>query len=284
MNVVRSVPEMRAQADGIRRGGHRLGLVPTMGYLHEGHLALVRESIRRCEFTLVSIFVNPTQFGPHEDFSTYPRDIERDCRLCEQAGADSVFIPPVDEMYAPDRSVTVEEDSLSRGLCGASRPGHFRGVCTVVAKLFNIVRPDVAVFGQKDAQQLAVIRRLTRDLNFPIEIVGVPIVREADGLAMSSRNVHLSPDERGQATGLNRVLRHAEQAIRDGMRDAVLLREDMDAFLGRDYPGVRVEYIAFVDADTLEPRTTVTGATLIALAARVGETRLIDNTVVQGRG
>jgi len=280
MKVTSSVAEMVALADGYRSRGQRIGLVPTMGYLHQGHLSLVRESAARSDVTVVSLFVNPVQFGPGEDFSAYPRDFERDCRLCREAGVAVVFSPSAEAMYAPDRSVTVEERSLSSGLCGASRPGHFTGVCTVVAKLFNIVRPDVAVFGRKDAQQLAVIRRMVRDLNIPVEIVGAPIVREADGLAMSSRNVYLSEAEREQALGLNRVLEFTAGQVREEVRDAGRLRAAMQAFLRDGYPGVAIEYIAIVDAETLAPRKTVAGDTLVAIAARVGRTRLIDNVTL----
>lgn len=280
MKVVTSVGEMVALSNTFRRDGLRIGLVPTMGYLHAGHLSLVRASADRCDATVVSIFVNPVQFGANEDFSAYPRDFERDCRLCREAGVAAVFAPPVADMYAQDRSVTVEERLLSSGLCGASRPGHFAGVCTVVAKLFNIVRPDVAVFGRKDAQQLAVIRRLVRDLDFQVEIVGAPIVREADGLAMSSRNVYLSKAERAQALGLNRVLTFAAGQVREGQCTAGALREAMMALLASAYPGVEVDYIAIVDAATLSPRETVSGDTLLAIAARVGRTRLIDNLTI----
>jgi pantoate--beta-alanine ligase len=277
MKVVTSVAAMVAQSNAFRTKGWRVGLVPTMGYLHEGHLSLVRASSARCEATVVSLFVNPVQFGANEDFSTYPRDFERDCRLCREAGVAVVFAPHAGDMYAADRSVTVEERALSSGLCGASRPGHFAGVCTVVAKLFNIVRPDVAVFGQKDAQQLAVIRRMVRDLDFQVEIVGAPIVREADGLAMSSRNVYLSAAERAQALGLNRVLAFAARQVEEGQRAAGPLREAMTAFLAGSYPGVAVDYIAIVDAATLAPLEVLEGDTLLAIAARVGRTRLIDN-------
>jgi len=280
MKVATSVEEMSGLSDAFRGRGLRIGLVPTMGYLHEGHLSLVRESAGRCDVTVVSNFVNPVQFGANEDFSAYPRDFERDCRLCREAGVAVVFSPVPEAMYAADRSVTVLEEALSQGLCGASRPGHFAGVCTVVAKLFNIVRPDTAVFGQKDAQQLAVIRRMVRDLNFPVEVVGAPIVREADGLAMSSRNVYLSAGERVQALGLNRVLSMAAGLVRDGQRDALQLREAMAAFLRCGYPGVDVEYIAIVDAATLVPLVAVAGDTLLAIAARVGRTRLIDNMTI----
>lgn len=281
MKIASSVNGMAEMVDGFRRDGRRVGLVPTMGYLHEGHLSLIRESASRCDVTVVSIFVNPVQFGANEDFSTYPRDFERDCRLCREAGVHVVFNPPVDDMYAPDRSITVAEERLSTGLCGASRPGHFAGVCTVVAKLFNIVRPDVAVFGRKDAQQLAVIRRMVRDLNFRLEIVGAPIVREPDGLAMSSRNVYLSGADRAQALGLHRALDVAVAEAARGWRDTASLQEIVALFLRNGYPGIDVEYIAFVDAETLESRHSLDeGVTLLALAAKVGKTRLIDNVLI----
>lgn len=280
MNRIETVSEMAATADAFRRRGLRIGLVPTMGYLHAGHLSLVRESASRCDVTVVSIFVNPVQFGANEDFSSYPRDLDRDCGMCREAGVDAVFCPSAVEMYASDRSTVVVEQSLSAGLCGASRPGHFAGVCTVVAKLFNIVRPDVAVFGQKDAQQLAVIRRMARDLNFRLEIIGAPIVREADGLAMSSRNMYLSALEREQALGLSRVLVLAASLIRGGLRDTGRLRVAMEDFLCLHYSGVAVEYIVFADAVTLEPLETVATGTLLAIAARVGQTRLIDNVTL----
>lgn len=280
MNRIGTVSGMAAAADAARRRGLRIGLVPTMGALHAGHLSLVRESVSRCDITVVSIFVNPVQFGPDEDFANYPRDLDRDCAMCGEAGVDMVFCPSSAEMYAPDRSVGVVEQTLSAGLCGASRPGHFSGVCTVVAKLFNIVQPDVAVFGRKDAQQLAVIRRMVRDLNFRLEVVGAPIVREADGLAMSSRNVYLSESERGQALGLSRALALASSLVREGVRDAGHLRLAVGDFLCREYPGVAVEYIALTDAETLAPLETVGPGALLALAARVGRTRLIDNVTL----
>jgi pantoate--beta-alanine ligase len=280
MKIVESVAEMASLSDRFRAEGKRIGFVPTMGYLHDGHLSLVRRSRQISDVTIVSIFVNPVQFGPNEDFSTYPRDFERDCHLCRDAGVTVVFSPLSDQMYAPDRSVSVVESALSGGLCGASRPGHFTGVCTVVTKLFNIVRPHVAVFGQKDAQQLAVIRRMVRDLNIQTDIVGAPIVRESDGLALSSRNVYLAPQEREQAIGLCRVLFMAEDRVGEGMRDVALLREQMLEFLKTRFPLVDVEYIAIVDAETLTPCTTIGGETLLAIAASVGKTRLIDNVIV----
>ncbi len=280
MKIVATVAEMMAQSAKFQQQGMRVGLVPTLGFLHDGHLALVRECVSRCNVTVVSVFVNPVQFGKNEDYLSYPRDVDRDCRLCDQAGADVVFNPAVDDMYMQDRSVTVREHNISMGLCGKTRPGHFEGVCTVVAKLLNIVRPDLAVFGQKDAQQLAVIRRMVRDLSYPVEITAVPIVRETDGLAMSSRNIYLSADDRVQAAGLNRVLRYAEAEAAKGRRVVTALRERMVTFLHQEYPAVRIDYITFVNSDTFEPVESADAGTLIALAAVVGTTRLIDNTVI----
>ncbi|HAS81241.1 MAG TPA: pantoate--beta-alanine ligase [Verrucomicrobia bacterium] len=281
MKVVTTVQEMEALSDTFRRDGLRIGFVPTMGYLHEGHISLVRESAAQCDVTVVSIFVNPVQFGPNEDFSRYPRDIERDCQLCRDAGVAVAFIPPVAEIYAADRSILIEERLLSTGLCGASRPGHFAGVCTVVAKLFNIVNPHVAVFGQKDAQQLAVIRRMVRDLNFRVVVVGAPIVREPDGLAMSSRNVYLSAAERQQALGLSKALALAAEHITRDIRSTVALTATLRKFLQDGYPGILEEYITFVDPATLAPLTDLPpGPVLLALAAKVGRTRLIDNALL----
>ena len=240
-------------------------------------MRLARQS---SDILVVSLFVNPTQFGPGEDLDQYPRDFERDAQLCESCGVDVLFFPPVDEMYAPDSSVYVDEDFLSRGLCGASRKGHFRGVLTVVAKLFNMVMPNVAVFGQKDAQQAALIRRMVRDLNFPIDIVVAPIVREAGGLAMSSRNTYLSPGERSQALWISRALKRAESLIASGMRSHTAVEDAMRALLHAEAPMVEVEYIAIVDGDSLAPVEQAVPGTLIAVAARVGKTRLIDNVRV----
>ncbi len=281
MKVVSTVQEMMALSDAFRREGLRIGFVPTMGYLHQGHISLVRESAARCDVTVVSIFVNPVQFGPNEDFSRYPRAIERDCQLCREAGVSVAFIPPVEEIYAADRSILIEERQLSTGLCGAARPGHFAGVCTVVAKLFNIVNPHVAVFGQKDAQQLAVIRRMVRDLNVRVEVVGAPIVREPDGLAMSSRNVYLTAAERQQALGLSKALALATAHINQGIRSTAALTATLRSFLQKDYPGVQEEYITFADPATLSPLEHLPpGLVLLALAARVGRTRLIDNALL----
>lgn len=250
-----------------------------MGCLHEGHLSLVKLARARADFVVLSIFVNPIQFLPGEDFFRYPRPVERDEALCLSAGVDVLFYPDVDQMYAPDHSVMIEETLLSKGLCGASRPGHFTGVATVVVKLLNIVMPDVAVFGQKDAQQLRVIQRLIRDLNIPVDLIPGPIVREWDGLAMSSRNRYLTPVEHQDALCLRRSLDHVENRVREGELTVETLRTELAQRLAR-VPSVRVEYIEFVDNETLCPVERVEGAVLVALAIRIGSTRLIDNTVL----
>ncbi len=257
-----------------------VGLVPTMGFLHEGHLSLVRRCRAENATTVVSIFVNPLQFGPREDLSTYPRDLDRDRDLLAQAGADLIFAPDPSAMYAPDASTFVEETRLSTGMCGATRPGHFRGVCTVVLKLFHIVQPQRAYFGEKDFQQLQVIRRMTRDLDVPVDVVGCPLVREADGLARSSRNVYLSPEERLRALALSRSLGHARDLVARGERSASALRHAVESFLQQD-PALEVDYVVVKNADTLEDAGNLAGRVLVALAVRVGKTRLIDNAVLE---
>ena len=256
-----------------------LGLVPTMGYLHKGHLSLVSRARAECRSVAVSIFVNPTQFGPAEDLAQYPRDLERDLRQLEAAGADMVWTPTPEIMYPTGYQTWVEVEKVTQGLEGAQRPGHFRGVATVVSKLFNAVRPAKAYFGQKDAQQAAVIRQMTRDLNFPIEIVVCPIVREADGLAMSSRNVYLSPGERRAATVLYRALNEAQAAYKGGERRADALRDVMQKTLAEE-PLAKVQYVSCADYDTLRELDKVTGKTLLSMAVFFGKTRLIDNTVL----
>ena len=279
MHAITTIPEMRAFTAAARRAGKSIGFVPTMGFLHEGHLSLVGKAKELADLVVVSIFVNPTQFGPNEDFEKYPRDAARDEELCRNAGVDIIFLPGADDMYASDRSVWVEETSLSGDLCGASRPGHFRGVATVVAKLFNVVQPDLAVFGMKDAQQLRVIQRMVRDLDFPVEIVAGPTVREPDGLAMSSRNRYLSDDERATALSICRSLSAAEELYEAGERGARALEQTVSGILD-NAAGLDVEYIKVVDFESLQPVETVTRPTLIAIAARVGDTRLIDNVLV----
>lgn len=279
MNIIQSAAEMQQTALEYRAKGRRIGFVPTMGFLHDGHLSLIKAARTRADIVVVSIFVNPLQFGPREDFSRYPRDFERDERLCREAGADIVFYPSTSELYAADHSVYVQDEKLSNGLCGASRPGHFRGVTTVVAKLFNIVLPHLAVFGQKDAQQLRIIRRMVRDLNFPVEIVAGPTLREPDGLAMSSRNVLLQPAERQAATCLRRALDLAERLYSEGERDADILSRAMKKVI-EAAPGARVDYVQVVDDETLEPVIEIERPALVALAVFFSATRLIDNTVL----
>ncbi len=281
MRILRLAEEARAFSRSARAGGETVALVPTMGYLHEGHLSLVRLAHRRASRVLATIFVNPLQFGPEEDLSRYPRDFERDRDLLEREGVDALFAPEVAEMYPAGACTRVVVDGpLTEGLCGTRRPGHFAGVATVVAKLFALSEPDVAVFGQKDAQQAAVIRRMTRDLNLPVEIVVAPIVREADGLAMSSRNVYLSPDERSQAVVLRRALTSAEASVGAGERRTSVLLEIVRREIA-SAPLARLDYAEIVDAETLVPAERVSAPSLLALAAYFGSTRLIDNTVLQ---
>ena len=279
MNVFASVQGMQQCALGQKKAGHRIGLIPTMGFLHEGHLSLVALARKRTDWVVLSIFVNPIQFMPGEDFLQYPRNFERDEALCEQAGVDLVFYPDQKEMYSTDHSVFVEETSLSSGICGASRPGHFKGVTTVVAKLFNIVMPDVAVFGQKDAQQCRVIQRMVRDLNINVEIVVGPIVREPDGLAMSSRNRYLSPSGRKKALCLRHSLDLAEKMVQAGERTVSVIQEAVWATLSSE-PEANIDYVAFLDHETLTPVLLIQRPVLLALAVRIGATRLIDNTVL----
>jgi pantoate--beta-alanine ligase len=280
IQVVTSVREMQRIADETRRRGIIIGLVPTMGFLHEGHLSLIRRSKDEAELTVVSIFVNPLQFGPHEDFDRYPRAFEHDTDLVGQAGGDIVFAPGHEEMYPQGFTTFVEVQRLTEGLCGASRPGHFRGVTTVVAKLFCTVKPHIAVFGQKDAQQAVVIKRMVQDLNFDVKIIVCPTVREEDGLAMSSRNAYLSPAERNDATVLYASLRLAEEMIGQGVRDAQQIVETMRRLI-LSKPSARIDYIAVVDGHSLEPLLEVRDGAMILLAVWIGQTRLIDNVVVE---
>jgi len=279
MQICATIPEARAASRDAHSSGKRLGLVPTMGALHEGHLSLVRAAKAQCDSVAVSIFVNPTQFGPTEDLSKYPRQFDRDCQLLEKEGVDVLFAPSVDEMY-PDGQVSwVLVEGLSEKLDGRSRPGHFRGVTTIVAKLFHILEPDAAFFGQKDAAQLAVIRRMVRDLNFPVEIVACPIVREPDGLAMSSRNAYLNREERAQALVLQHSLQQMQQEFQNGERIAAKLISSAKKVFARE-PQVALDYLEIVDPDTLDPVERISQQTLVAVAAYVGSTRLLDNLVL----
>lgn len=280
MEITGSISEVRAQVKEWRRQGLSVGLVPTMGYLHEGHKSLIDRAVAENDRVVVSDFVNPIQFGVNEDLSTYPRDIEADKKLCEAAGADLIFHPEPEEMYAPDFSTYVETEHVSAGLCGKTRPTHFRGVCTVVSKLFHIVMPDKAYFGQKDAQQLAVIRRMVRDLNMDIEIVGCPIIREADGLAKSSRNTYLNPQERKAALVLSRAIFHGEEMVKNGERQADKIVGEMKEILGSE-PLAKIDYVEMVDADSIEPIEKASGRVLAAMAVYIGTTRLIDNFIVE---
>jgi pantoate--beta-alanine ligase len=282
MRIARTIPEARAAVAEFRAQARFVGLVPTMGALHAGHLSLVRAARTTCDAVVATIFVNPTQFGPNEDYSSYPRTFEADRALLETEGVDLLFAPEVEEMYPEGFCTAIEVEGISDRLDGASRPGHFRGVATVVAKLFNIVAPDKAFFGQKDAAQIAVLRRMVRDLNFPLELVVCPIVRDADGLALSSRNRYLSPEDRRHALALSRSLRHIQERIAAGVHDAATLLEAGRALLDHEQ-GVRVDYFRIVDPDTLEDRADVRSGALVAIAAWVGFARLIDNVLIPPR-
>ncbi len=276
MRTVKSVSTMKALAREWRREGKRIGFVPTMGYLHEGHLSLVRESKARTDVTVVSIFVNPTQFGPNEDFSKYPRDLAKDSAYLKEAGVDALFYPEAAEIYPPGYRTSVEVEGLQDKLCGRSRPGHFRGVATVVLKLFDIVGPDFAFFGAKDAQQVLIIERMAADLDLDVEVVTCPIVREPDGLALSSRNAYLGPAERRAARVLSTSLRWAEKAVAAGERDAARLVAGIRGVIEAE-PLARIDYAEAVDPGTLEPVAELRGEVLVALAVFIGSTRLIDN-------
>jgi len=280
VELVHTTAELRSRVCAARSRGEIIGVAPTMGALHAGHQSLIRRAREECGFVVVTLFVNPTQFGPNEDLSRYPRDLDGDARASASAGADLLFAPPPEEVYPPGYATAVTVEGLTAGLCGRSRPTHFRGVATVVAKLFNMVQPDRAYFGEKDYQQLQVIRRMARDLDFPVEIVPCPIVREPDGLAMSSRNRYLSPEERQAALGLSQGLGAAEALFEQGERDAAALMGAVRAVLEADSL-VRMDYVELVDADSLAPQERVEAPALLAVAAHVGATRLIDNTVLR---
>lgn len=282
MEILRTISEVRNVVSGAKREGKRIGFVPTMGALHEGHMSLVEEAKKRSGLVIVSIFVNPTQFGPGEDLDKYPRTLDSDLEKCRLEGVDVVFAPAADEMY-PEKNLTwVKVDKITEGLCGDSRPGHFRGVCTVCTKLFNIVQPDAACFGQKDAQQAAVIKRMVRDLNMPLEIVVCPTVREADGLAVSSRNAYLSRQHRLDASLLYKSLKAAETLITQGEKDVDKVVCKIRNVLS-EKNSIEVEYINVVDLKTLEPVERIKGENLVAVAVKIDSTRLIDNIVVDGR-
>ena len=281
MIIATTIAQVRAQVAAWKKEGLTVGLVPTMGYLHEGHASLVEEAVRQCDRVVASDFVNPTQFGPNEDLEAYPRDFDRDCALLEEHGCAMVFHPAVEEMYAPGAATYVEILSdMPKQLCGKTRPIHFRGVCTVVSKLFNIVTPDKAFFGQKDAQQLAIIRRMVRDMSYGIEIVGCPIVREADGLAKSSRNTYLSAEERKAALVLSKAVFLGEKLVREGETEADKLVSEMKACIEAEKLA-KIDYVSAVDAVTMESVHRIDRPVLVAMAVYIGKTRLIDNFLTE---
>lgn len=278
MIVVDKIDDVRKIVKKQKSQGMSIGLVPTMGYLHEGHLSLVKKAKENSDFVCASIFVNPIQFGPNEDYDKYPRDVKRDVKLLEENGCDLVFIPSVEEMYPNERLTTVSVSKITNKLCGAYRPGHFDGVCTVVTKLFDIFTPDIAVFGQKDAQQVAVIKKMVDDLNIPVKIIKAPIVREKDGLALSSRNIYLDADERKAALVLSKSLKEAKIMLEKGEKNASLIINIVKEVLKQE-PLCEIQYVSCVHPDTLEDLTTIDDKALIALACYIGKTRLIDNLV-----
>ncbi len=280
VKVCRSIGEIKSFVRSAKSSGNTIGLVPTMGYFHQGHLSLMRLARQECQIVVVSLFVNPTQFGPGEDLLDYPRDFERDIDMASQEGVDIIFAPEPGEMYPSGYQTYIEVGEITTPLCGRSRPGHFRGVATIVNKLLNLVEPDRAYFGQKDAQQVMVIKQMVRDLNMNVKIVNAPIVREDDGLAMSSRNVYLSTAERKAATILSRSLQGAEQAVNNGETDALTLRKQITEKIGSESLA-DVDYVEILSIPDLEPIQVLNGQVLIALAVRFGKTRLIDNAIVE---
>lgn len=282
METLTDIAAMRRWSGAARAAGKRIGLVPTMGYLHAGHISLVRLARERSDAVVASIFVNPTQFGPNEDLAAYPRDLERDAEMLRDAGAEALFLPTAAAMYPEGHQTWVTVAEVTRGMCGASRPVHFRGVATIVTKLFNIVTPHVAVFGCKDFQQLVTIRRLVSDLDFDIEIVGGPIVREDDGVAMSSRNAYLTPAERVAARGLSRAIAAARERVAAGERSAAKLRSTVEACIAAE-PLARLDYAVLVDPESLKEIDVLDGPVLLAIAAQIGRARLIDNEVLNER-
>jgi pantoate--beta-alanine ligase len=283
MLILTSAAEVTAVSKEVHRAGKRVGFVPTMGALHEGHLSLVRSASSQTDVVIASVFVNPTQFGPNEDFSKYPRNAEKDSAMLAAEKTDYLFLPSVEEMYPSGATTWVEVEGLSEKLDGRSRPGHFRGVTTVVAKLFNIVQPDFAFFGQKDAAQVAIVNKMVRDLNFDVRIVVCPIVRELDGLAMSSRNAYLNPEQRKQALVLYRSLMRVQTLADQGESSAARLRVAGEQLMAEE-PAVKLDYFEIVNRDTLDPVDDIAGGALVAVAAYAGSTRLIDNIVVTGKG
>ncbi|WP_028315813.1 pantoate--beta-alanine ligase [Desulfatibacillum aliphaticivorans] len=280
MEIISDKAAMAARSEAVRREGKTIAFVPTMGYLHEGHLSLLKKGRSLCDYLVLSIFVNPTQFGPNEDLDAYPRDEERDQKVAREAGVDAIFMPNNEMMYGPNYQTYVALEKLPNHLCGLSRPVHFRGVATVVTKLFNIVRPHTAIFGEKDFQQLAVIRQMVKDLDFGIEIIGGPTVREPDGLAMSSRNAYLTPEQRKDAPALYKSLNQAQEMVSAGEKSAaVILEKASETILA--VPGAEIDYAKLCDPATLDDVEAIAGPTLMALAVKIGSTRLIDNKVLE---
>lgn len=281
MKIIFTASEFQSEALGLRFSGQTTALVPTMGFLHEGHKSLLLAGKKKADKVMLSIFLNPTQFAPNEDLDSYPRDFERDCEIAEQAGVDIVFAPTRDEMYSPDHATRVELPELAKVLCGASRPTHFRGVCTVVLKLFNLCLPNLALFGEKDWQQLAILKKMAGDLNLPIKVEGCPIVREADGLALSSRNAYLSPSGREQAPHIQKGLKLVQELALGGEKDPKCLRKEIITYWKEHLPDGQADYLHFVDPVRLVPVTNVTGETLVATAVRLDKARLIDNLLIR---
>ncbi len=280
MRKITSVKEMKATARELKSHGKTIGFVPTMGYLHEGHLSLVRKSIQKAEVTVVSVFVNPAQFGPKEDFKEYPRDLNRDLQILEKEGVDYLFYPDAEEMYPPGYRTYIRVHDLEDKLCGRSRPGFFRGVCTIVLKLFNIVDPDVAFFGQKDAQQAIILQKMVEDLHLDVKIEVLPIVRDEDGLALSSRNEYLNTEEREAALVLSRSLQEAKKIIKAGERRAAVIIKKIEDMISQE-PLAKIDYLEIVDLDELKPIEMIKDGSLLALAVWVGKTRLIDNLMIE---
>lgn len=278
MKIVSTVNDVRSTVKEWKKNGLKVGLVPTMGFLHEGHLSLIKKAVSENDKVVVSVFVNPTQFGPNEDFEAYPRDLNKDAALCEEAGADLIFHPEPEEMYPDGFCSSVNMTGLTDALCGKSRPIHFQGVCTVVSKLFNIVAPDNAYFGEKDAQQLAIIKRMVKDLNFDIKITGCPIIREEDGLAKSSRNTYLNPEERQAALVLSKAVKCGRSLVEGGEKDSAVILKEMKSIIENE-PLARIDYVEIVDMNTMKNIDKVKGDVLCAMAVYIGKTRLIDNFI-----
>jgi pantoate--beta-alanine ligase len=278
MKIVSTVNDVRSTVKEWKKNGLKVGLVPTMGFLHEGHLSLIKKAVAENDKVIVSVFVNPTQFGPNEDFEAYPRDLNKDAALCEEAGADLIFHPEPEEMYPDGFCSSVNMTGLTDALCGKSRPIHFQGVCTVVSKLFNIAAPDNAYFGEKDAQQLAIIKRMVKDLNFDIKITGCPIIREEDGLAKSSRNTYLNPEERQAALVLSKAVKCGRSLVEGGEKDSAVILKEMKSIIENE-PLARIDYVEIVDMNTMKNIDKVKGDVLCAMAVYIGKTRLIDNFI-----